>query len=179
MINTDNTVILVIDLQEKLVNMLPDDKITAKASKLLAAASLLSIPIIVTEQYPKGLGATVDELKQNAAPDTKYFEKTAFSAAGEPGFLELLAGYKRKNVLIFGIEGHVCVYQTAIDLNNSGYNVELVKDLTASRSNDELLAAIDKMKQSGIGITTFEIALFELLKTSKHPEFKGIQTLIK
>ena len=179
MLNAENSLILLIDIQEKLVNMLEKDTISSKAAKLLNAAGILEIPCIITEQYPKGLGPTVEELKLETTDKTVFFEKTAFSAMQESGFKEILRNYNRKNIIICGIEAHVCVYQTVSDLITEGYNVEIVQDITASRKETEFQTGMEKMKQLGANVTSLEIVLFELIKTSKHPHFKEIQGLIK
>ena len=179
MINVENSIILIIDIQEKLVNMLETDTISAKAAKLLKAAGILDIPCIIIEQYPKGLGPTLEELKLETTDKTVFFEKTAFSAMQEVGFKEVLRNYNRKNIIICGIEAHVCVYQTVTALIIEGYNVEIIQDITASRKESEFQTGMEKMKQLGAKITSLEIVLFELIKTSKHPHFKEIQGLIK
>lgn len=179
MLNTYDTIILIIDIQEKLVNMLEKDTVSANAAKLVKAAKILDIPVLITEQYPKGLGTTLEPLRQEAPENTVFFEKTAFSALRSDGFKDILCGYNRKNILICGIEGHICVYQTAIDLLEEGYQVEVLRDITASRKDFELNTGIEKMKQAGAKISSLEITLFELLKSSKHPNFKEIQGLIK
>ncbi|OGI01368.1 MAG: hypothetical protein A2Y25_02625 [Candidatus Melainabacteria bacterium GWF2_37_15] len=179
MLNTENSLILIVDLQEKLVNMLETDTISGKAAKLLKAAGILGIPCIISEQYPKGLGSTIKELKHETTDKTVFFEKTAFSAMQESGFKAVLKDFKRKNIIICGIEAHVCVYQTVADLIAEGYEVEIVQDITASRNEFEFQIGMEKMKQLGAKITSLEIVLFELIKTSKHPHFKEIQGLIK
>ncbi len=168
-----------VDIQEKLVNMLENDCISDKAVKLLKAARVLEVPVVITEQYPKGLGATLEKLKRQAPEQAFFFEKTSFSAMGEEGFKELLTAYKREKILICGIETHVCVYQTAAELVSEGYDVEVIKDITDSRRKSEFNTGLNKMKQLGIKVTSLEIALFELLKSSTHPKFKEIQGLIK
>lgn len=178
MINTDDTIILIVDIQEKLVNMLEKDFVSASVSKLVKAAAILDVPVVVTEQYPAGLGATLESLKQEAGDKAVFFEKTAFSAMREDGFKELLSGYGRKNVLICGIETHICVYQTTSDLLEEDYEVEVIKDITASRKKFEFKTGIEKMKQAGATVTSLETVLFEFLKSSKHPKFKEIQALI-
>ncbi len=179
MLNADNSIILIIDIQEKLVNMLESDTITQKATKLLKAANIFNIPAIITEQYPKGLGGTVLVIKQEAKPDNVLFEKINFSAMQEAGFKDLLRHFNRNSIILCGIETHVCVYQTARDLIIEGYDVEIVKDITASRKEFEYNMGIEKIKQLGAGITSFETVLFELLKTASHPNFKEIQSLVK
>lgn len=179
MINADNLLILIVDIQEKLLKMLAEDKISDKAVKLLQAAEILGIPAVITEQYPKGLGKTPEKIRDQFRPGMVIFEKTSFGAMGEKGFRELIAGFKKAKILICGIETHVCVYQTAAELIQEGYKVEVIKDITASRSEFEFNTGLEKMKQLGIKVTSLEIALFELLRTSKHPKFKEIQGLIK
>lgn len=179
MINSDNSIILVIDLQEKLVNMLLSDEISQKASLLVKAGNILDIPVIFTEQYPKGLGATLEKLKQTAPENAVFFEKTSFSAVSENGFKEMLAGHNKEKVILCGVETHVCVYQTAAELIKEGYDAHVLSDITASRREVEFKAGIEKMKQIGIKVSSLEITLFELLRTSKHPKFKEIQALIK
>ena len=179
MINAENSLILIVDIQEKLVNMLEKDTISGKAAKLLQAGKILGIPAVITEQYPKGLGTTLDSLKQEAPENTKFFEKTSFSAMREEDFPELLKESGRKKILIGGIETHICVYQTVSDLLEAGYEVEVIKDITASRSKSEYNTGLERMKQLGAGVTSFETLLFEFLKSSKHPNFKEIQGLIK
>lgn len=173
--DTNNTTIICIDLQEKLVNMLGkySQKVADSAAKLMKAASILNIDTIITEQYPHGLGSTINSIKEIA--DFKTIEKTTFSALATDGFEKP----KNKNVVIFGIETHICVYQTVLDLLQEGYSVYVVADCCGSRNKDNYKAALKLMAQEGAKITTLEIVLFEFLKSSKHPNFKEIQGLIK
>jgi hypothetical protein len=137
----------------------------AKKSEILAKTSnILNIKTVVTEQYPKGLGSTIDNVKNNLPETTKYFEKTSFNALCTDGILEELDKYK--NIFVFGIETHICVYQTAMDLINNGYEVILVKDACKSRKDYEHNTGIDLMRQNGIKISCVEIVLFEFLKTN-------------
>ena len=177
MINEQNSLFLFIDVQEKLVAMLSKDKSKQKASILAQAATFLGIDCLVTEQYPVGLGSTVEDVKSNLPESTQFVEKTAFSAFENPKVAEALKN--KENIFLFGIETHICVLQTAIALLNAGYNVFIIKDACASRDSDEFKAGIEFMKDSGAKIVTTEIVLFEFLKSSKHPKFKAIQNLIK
>ncbi|MBR5304439.1 MAG: isochorismatase family protein [Candidatus Gastranaerophilales bacterium] len=171
MLDCQNISVICIDLQEKLVNMLLNsDLIAQNATKLMNAAHILNINTLITEQYPKGLGSTIESIK--AITSFKTIEKTSFSA------LEVLPELK-KDIVIFGIETHICVYQTVLDLLKKGHNVYVVADCCASRSELNYKTSLELMKQFGAKITTLEIVLFELLKTSKHPNFKEIQSLIK
>lgn len=174
MLECQNTSVICIDLQEKLVNMLNNSDLIAKnATNLMKAAHILNIDSIITEQYPKGLGETIDAI--NSITNFKKIEKTTFSALQTPEFnFEL-----KKNIIIFGIETHICVLQTVNDLLKRRHNVYVVADCCSSRNELNHKIALDLIKQSGGKITTLEIVLFEFLKSSKHPNFKEIQALIK
>ncbi len=174
-INEKNSAILFIDIQEKLVQMLKKDKITKKAYILSEMANILGIEKIFTEQYPKGLGSTIDTISKKETD--KVFEKTAFNALETEGVYDALK--EKENIFVCGIETHICVYQTVKALIEKGFNVYVIKDACASRETDEFKAGINLMEKLGATITTTEIVLFELLKTSKHPQFKLVQALIK
>ncbi len=174
MLNINDTTIICIDIQEKLVNMLSNsDEIVLKCEKIMKAANILDVDTIITEQYPKGLGSTLESIK--TITSFKTIEKTTFSALQTPEFnFEL-----KKNIVIFGIETHICVYQTVLDLIQKGHNVYVVADCCASRSELNYKTALNLMEKFGANITTLEIVLFEFLKSSKHPCFKEVQALIK
>lgn len=177
MFTTGDTTIICIDLQKKLTDMLDENSIVNNAKKLLQAANILNIDTILTEQYPKGLGETIEDIK--AIKDFKTIEKTTFSALQTKDFEQEFAKLKNKNILIFGIETHICVLQTVIDLLQKNYNVFVLKDCSASRDKSNHKTALNLMQQEGAKIITLEIALFNFLKSSKHPNFKEIQALIK
>lgn len=175
-VNPNNVLFLIIDIQEKLVKMLKDESIKEAAVKLAKTARIINIPVIITEQYPKGLGKTIEEIK-NALPNAQYIEKTSFSAFNE--IKEALQKTDKKQVILFGIETHICVLQTAFDLINNGYEVFVVKNASGSRNEDDKNSALQRMRHSGCQTVTTEMVIFELLKTSKHPNFKEVQALIK
>ena len=178
MFNTNDTTIICIDIQQKLVSMLKNgNAVEANAVKLMKTASILNIDTIITEQYPKGLGATTENIK--LIKDFRTIEKTSFSALQTEEFKKEFQKLKNKNVIVFGIETHICVLQTVIDLINSGYKVFVVEDCSGSRDENNHKIALDVMKQYGAKVITLEIALFEFLKSSKHPNFKEVQQLIK
>lgn len=177
MINEQNSLFLFIDVQEKLVGMLAKDKAAKKASILAQAAKILNIDCVLTEQYPKGLGSTIEPVKFQLPDNAKFFEKTAFNALADEEVANAIKG--KENIFLFGIETHICVLQTAMALSEKGYNVYIVKDACASRDSDEFKAGINFMEKAGAKIVTTEITLFELLKSSKHPMFKQVQLLIK
>ena len=176
-ITAENCAFLFIDIQEKLTAMLRKDKAAKKAEILAKTAKILNIKTVLTEQYPQGLGATIPQVKYCLPDSAKFFEKTSFNALDTEGVKEALGDVK--NIFIFGIETHICVFQTALALLENGYNVFVVKDACASRETDEFKAGINLMEKEGAKIMTTEIVIFELLKSSKHPNFKEVQLLIK
>lgn len=176
-ITAENCAFLFIDVQEKLTAMLRKDKAAKKAEILAKTAKILNIKTVLTEQYPQGLGATIPQVKYCLPDSAKFFEKTSFNALDTEGVKETIGDIK--NVFIFGIETHICVFQTALALLENGYNVFVVKDACASRETDEFKAGINLMEKEGAKIMTTEMVIFELLKSSKHPNFKEVQLLIK
>lgn len=177
-INADNSLILIIDVQEKLLNMVKDLNVQKNAEIIAKAARTLNIPVIITEQYPKGLGNTIQEIK-NALPNAIYVEKTHFSAYKEEAFAEILRNQHKKQIIIFGIETHICVLQTAFELINNGYEVFVAQDACASRTEHNNSAALKRLLHAGAQIVTTEMVIFELLQSSKNPNFKELQSLIK
>lgn len=179
-LNQNDTVFFIIDVQEKLANAVFNKQELLKKSEILAKASdILQIPVVVTEQYPQGLGETVPEIKAHLSVDTKYFEKKDFNALADEKVLETLKSYGKNQVVIWGIETHICVHQTVASLLANGFQVTLVADSCGSRSEVEYNSAIKYMQNNGVSIKTTEMILFELLKSAKHPNFKEVQTLIK
>ena len=178
-LNTDNALLLLIDFQERLFPVMYEkEKLLSNVVKLVKGAKALEIPIILTEQYPKGLGPTIPEIKE-LLPDIKPVEKVCFSCTDEKSFNKALEALKRQQVLIAGIEAHICVYQTAMALGRAGYQVQVVGDCVSSRDPENKLAALFKMGAAGISPTTAEMALFELLKVAKGDKFKQISSIVK
>lgn len=179
-LNIEDSIVMIIDVQEKLLNaVFNKTSLEKKAVTIANTAKILGIPVIVTEQYPKGLGATVETLKEVLPENTQYFEKTAFSALENNDVLEALKNSGKKQVVIFGIETHICVSQTTNALIQDGFEVSVIRDACGSRSELEYLAGLERMKDNGAHVLTTEIALFEWLKGAKHPKFKEVQMLIK
>lgn len=182
MLNSMDSIVLVIDIQEKLIAALNQgikEQMLKKAPKLVKAARLLDVHTVVTEQYPKGLGHTIKEVSCELPAYCMPVEKTCFCAVMEDGFLEKIKSLKKKQILLCGIEAHICVYQTAAKLLEEGFDVYIVKDLCASRNKVEFECAMDLLRQMGAKITCVEMVLFEWLKTAKNPCFKEIQAMIK
>ena len=179
MLNIDNTALVVIDVQEKLSRVMHEkEKLFENLQKLIKGLKLLNIPIVVTEQNPNGLGPTVPELTPLLS-DVKPITKFSFSCCGEEPFLREVEKLNRKQILLTGIETHVCVYQTGVDLIEAGYEVHTVIDCASSRTLENKNLALDKMKSDGVKLTSVEIALFELLRTAKNPRFKEMSQIVK
>lgn len=183
-LDPQSTALLVVDVQERFRTALPGyATLLAGCVKLVRVFRALELPILVTEQYPKGLGRTVPELLEAlAGPGGTVFsilEKTAFSSYGCQGVPEALGRWAPKRVLVCGIEAHVCVNQSVHDLLTAGFGVHVAADAVESRKAADREAALRKMERSGATITTTEMAAFELLRDARHPRFKEVQGLFK
>jgi nicotinamidase-related amidase len=175
----ENSVGLVIDIQERLVPVMEDnEQLVENCSKLIQGLQVLGLPLLVTQQYTKGLGETIDEIK-SVIPDFQFIEKKDFSCFDEPVFAEKLALTGAKNVIICGIESHVCVLQTAIDLKEAGYTPVVVMDCVSSRSFDNIDLAAERFRYEGIMMSSLESVLFELTRSAGAPGFKEISKLVK
>lgn len=175
MLEANNSLVLMIDVQERLVGALEKNVIVEKSQKIIDGANVLGIPVLATEQYPKGLGHTVVTLADN----TEVVEKTYFNALLEDGMLDKIKSYGKKQIILFGIETHICVYQTACALIEAGFEVYIIKDACASRNKYEFKQGIEAMRDNGAKISCVEMTLFEWLKGAKNPKFKEVQALIK
>jgi nicotinamidase-related amidase len=175
----ENSIGLVIDIQERLVPVMEEsEQLTENCGKLIQGLQILGLPLFVTQQYTKGLGETISEIKA-VIPGFEYIEKKNFSCLDEPVFAEKLALSGAKNVIICGIESHVCVLQTAIDLKEAGYNPVVIFDCVSSRSFDNVDLAAERFRHEGILMTSMESILFELIRSAGTPEFKEISKLVK
>lgn len=179
LIRRADSLLLVVDIQQKLAPALTDGAaITANAVRLLSAAGKLGIPAFVSEQYVRGLGPSLPEIRA-AAVDARFFEKTHFSCAAEAGVVDLLRASGRHQVVLCGSEAHVCVLQSAFGLQDEGFEVFLAADAAASRTPANRDAAIARMRAGGIGIATTEMVLFEWLGCAATDEFRTLLPLIK
>jgi nicotinamidase-related amidase len=175
-----HTSLVIIDMQEGFRSHISDFAETAVRIALVAhAAQLLKVPVIVTEQYPRGLGHTANEIKAVLPDGFNVIEKTAFSSCGAQAFEAELERNQTLHVLVCGIEAHVCVNQTTHDLLERGYRVHLLTDCITARSAHNKQTGLAKMQQSGVLPCSTEMALFELMRDAKHEQFKAIQKLIK
>lgn len=178
-ITKENTAGLVIDIQERLFPVMWEkEKLLKSCTTLIQGLSELKLPLVVTQQYTKGLGETIGEIK-SVVPDFKPMEKRDFSCCDESTVVEKLKALNAKNVIICGIEAHVCVLQTAVDLKAEGFNPVIVVDCISSRSPENIELAKERFRFEGIMMTSFESILFELTRTSGAAEFKTISKLVK
>lgn len=180
-LDAERSVLVVIDVQEKLCSAMDEDtlrKLSTNISILGEAAKELGIPALITEQYVKGLGGTIQELVTplDGAP---RFEKMSFSCCGIPTFVDALKASGRTQVVITGMETHVCVLQTAIELIEAGYTVHLAKDAVMSRSKQNWKTAVDIMRQAGAVVTVTESVLFQWLKVAGTDSFKKLSKLVR
>lgn len=174
----EETILMVIDIQERLVPAMPSGQdMIARTNTLMAAATKLNIPIIATEQYPRGLGKTVDEVRCNFQ-GAETFEKVTFSCCTNDVTIALKR-INRKKILITGTETHVCVFQTVRDLLVQGYQVFVVRDAVCSRTEENYLNGLSLMAAMGAVITNTETVIFDLLKKAGTPLFKEVSPLIK
>ncbi|MEJ7624813.1 MAG: isochorismatase family protein [Pyrinomonadaceae bacterium] len=176
----ETTALVVIDIQEGFRNAIPDFAVIAsRAAMAVRGFQMLGVPVIVTEQYPAGLGVTAEEIRLRLPDNFQALEKTAFSSCGADGFVAKLDELAVEQVVLCGLETHVCVSQTAHDLLDRGLQVHGLTDCVCSRFEHDKRAGLQKMKASGVLPTSMEMALFELIRDAKHEQFKQIQELIK
>ncbi len=179
LIRRDDSLLLVVDIQEKLAPAIHgNERVTANSVRLLQAAAQLQVPAFVSEQYVRGLGPSVASIRAAGAA-AQFFEKTHFSCAAEPGVVERLQASGRRQAILTGTETHVCVLQTALGLRAAGFEVFLVADAASSRTPENRQAAIDRLRAAGVGIVTTEMVLFEWLHRAATDEFRALLPLIR
>ncbi|MBC7950279.1 MAG: hydrolase [Rhodospirillaceae bacterium] len=179
LINAKRSSLLLVDVQENLAPVMADARSVYRGcGLLLRAAARLDIPVTASEQYSKGLGSTVGELAQ-LLPEGAAVEKIHFACSAEPAITERLAALNRNQVVIAGIEAHVCVLQSALGLKALGFEVFVVADACSSRLAANHQAAMQRLATNGIGVVTVEMVVFEWLHRAGTPEFKDLVALIK
>ena len=179
-LDRNQAVLVVVDVQEKLCVAMNQEvlaMLTKNVGILLEAAKVLGIPVVVTEQYVKGLGPTLPVLREKI--DGQAYEKMTFSCCGDPAFLNRLAGLGRKQVIVTGMETHVCVLQTVLELLERDYRVHLVKDAVMSRRKDNWFSGVETSRNAGATVTSTEAALFQLLRVAGTEEFKTLSKLVR
>jgi nicotinamidase-related amidase len=179
----ETTLFVVIDIQEKLVPAIDADlygRALPNVQRSIETCRILGVPVFVTEQYPRGLGKTVPEVESALeGMACSRFEKSTFSCARDGAFLEAVASAGRRQVVLCGMETHVCVLQTAFDLLGAGFEVCVLEDAVSSRSSAAWRTGIDAMRQAGALVLPTESFLFSLLKEAGTPEFKKVSSLVR
>ena len=179
-LSRDDSVLVVIDVQEGYRGHTVDhERMVRAVRRLLDAAKVLGIPVLATEQYPKGLGTTQPEVAEGFPAELVVIEKLSMSCCAQPGFLERLEASGRSQVVVCGIEAHACVNQTVHDLLERGYRVHVPRDAISARSEQDLRAGWEKMIGSGAVPSSVEMASLEWVRTAAAPEFKAIHRIIK
>lgn len=178
--NASDAWVCVVDLQEKLLpaQSHPVD-LLKRLNVMLGGARALEIPFLAARQYPKGLGEIVPEVKALFPDNTTVVDKITFSCFATEEFKAAAAGLKRRQMILLGVETHVCVFQTAMDAMKLGYDVYLVEDCTDSRHETDRAAGLALLRQNGVSILTSEMVLFQLMHDSGHPAFKTISKLVR
>jgi len=179
MLDIANTVLLIVDIQGKLAHLMAGKELLFKnVQKLIKGSQTLGVPILWVEQNPKGLGPTIPEIA-TLLSDIEPISKMSFSSCRNDRFVQALKALARKQILISGIEVHICVYQTAADLVAMGYEVQAVADAVSSRTLENKEIGLQKMRDAGVGVTSVETALFELLKVAEGDQFRNIIKIVK
>lgn len=179
MISRTDAVLVIIDIQGNLAQaMLDKENLFSNAVKLIKGFNVLNLPVIITEQIPQKLGPTLPQIAAEL-DGVKPIAKESFSCWEENNFKEQLKALRRRDVVLLGIETHVCVYQTAVDLISNGYNVHLVADAVSSRTPENRRIGIEAMKSAGAKITSTEMVLFEMLRTAADPKAKEFFKIVK
>ena len=178
-LDTNEVVLVIVDIQERLAAVMDErKKVVDNCLHLIELSKILNFPVILNEQYPKGLGPTVSEIKDALQP-YEPLEKLTFSCCKGPTFMDRLSETGRKKIILSGMETHVCVLQTCVGLLDAGYTVHAVSDAICSRTKENFQTAIDFMRDAGAVITCTETVLFQLLEKAGTEEFKIISKRIK
>lgn len=179
LLTRDNTAFVAIDFQEKLMPAMSGVELLEEVTvRLMKGMKVLGVPAVVTQQYTKGLGATIPSMAE-ALGDFEHVEKNTFSCMANDEFVTRIKELGRKNIVVCGIEAHICVQQTVLELLEADYNVYLVVDCISSRSEEDKLWSITRMGEAGAVITTYESVLYEILRDSKAEGFKEISAIVK
>lgn len=172
--------LLIVDVQEKLFPLIENPcEVLEKMLLMIKGAKLLHLPILISEQYPKGLGSTIEAIKTEAGSEAEYFAKTTFSCLKDEKIKEHFKKMPRQQCIVIGIEAHVCIFQTVRSLIQEGKEVIVANDAISSRSIYDFSTSIAEMRDLGARISSTETILFELVGDSKKPEFKAFSALIK
>ena len=179
MLDIDDCCLAVVDVQGKLAQLMHGkDALVKNIQILIQAARILEMPILWCQQVPDALGPTVPEIAELLA-DIEPANKATFSCCGTEQFNAKANALRRSQILLCGIEAHICVYQTAVDLLARGFNVNIIADAVSSRTLENKQIALNRLSAEGVSVSSVEMAIFELLRTAEHPKFRRIAKLIK
>jgi nicotinamidase-related amidase len=179
-LSREHAALVVIDMQEAFRSVIQDfTEVASRISKAVQGAQLLEVPVIVTEQYPKGLKHTAEEILPHLSANSNTVEKMCFSSCGVDEFQQLFISRNIKQAIVCGIEAHICVAQTVLDLLSQEIEVHLLVDCITSRKRESKEVALARLTQAGAVLSNLEMSLFEMLRTADSPHFKAIQSLIK
>jgi len=179
MLDARQAVLTIVDVQGRLAQLMSDrEALFSNLQRMVRGVQALDIPILWVEQIPAKLGPTIPELAE-LLPDRQPIAKTSFSCVRNPEFAAALRALDRRQVLVVGIEAHICVYQTALDLLRAGHEVAVVQDAIGARSADNRALAVQNLRAAGAAITSTEMALFEMMEDCTHPVFRQVQAIVK
>jgi nicotinamidase-related amidase len=174
------SLLLVIDVQDRLWPHIANrDQVRDRCAILMKGAQLIGVPMVVSEQYPKGLGPTIAALREAQPPAAPLCSKTAFGCLGDAGLAKTIEDSGRRELIVCGIETHVCVLQTTLEALSRGYRAGVAADAVGSRHEDNRLLAIARMREAGAVILSSEMILFEWMRDAAHPAFRAISALVK
>lgn len=182
MCRQDDSIIVLVDIQDRLLATIMEPARTRmldNTTTLLKTAELLDIPVIYTEQYPQGLGSTAIEIRTALPGNARYFDKTHFSCCGSEDFLSAVRASHKRQVIITGMESHICVMQTALELKQDGFEVFVADDAVCSRKMAHWKSALNRLRQAGVVAAPTESILFEWLRHSHHEQFKSVSALLR
>ena len=180
--NAANSILIIVDVQQRLGDAMPGkvlNRVLFNTQILAKTAGLLDIPVLKTEQYPHGLGLTHPAITEVLPNSTRAYEKLAFSCCRADGFLDEVTGLGRRQMILVGMEAHVCVLQTAFDLHDEGLEPFVVEDAVCSRRLENYQNALDRLRQSQVAIVSAESVVFEWLGAADHQHFKAVQKLLR
>ena len=178
MLRADSSLLVIVDVQEKLAEVMNErDALFKNIERLAKSARQLQVPVLLTEQLPDKLGPTREEISGSLA-GAPVIPKSAFSCCGEPKFIEALESSEKKQILLCGIEAHICILQTALELIENGFEVFIAADAVSSRDPENKRLAVERMRQHGVEIVVTESVLFEWLRDAAHPAFREVRKFL-
>ncbi len=179
MLEPPKSILVLVDVQGKLAGLMQDkEQLYANLQRMILGAQALQVPILWMEQTPQHLGPTIAQIAE-LLPDARPMPKSCFSCCGSKPFMAALEASQRRQVLLMGIEAHICIVQTALELLEHGYHVEVIADAVSSRAAENRQLALERMRSAGVTVTSTEMALYELLKAAEGPAFKAILKLVR